>query len=113
VVVNRITRRTGLSHNSEEHHVLQDEPGIGDLSKVLTTTFSAASHIFSTFASDKPLMLHKLCTNKPDSQCATFCQGRVGIMRSELGATMKTGKNKYGEVTSDNGRSIQGNDAAT
>jgi hypothetical protein len=80
-----------LSHNSEEHHVLQDEPGIGDLSKVLTTTFSAASHIFSTFASDKPLMLHKLCTNKPDSQCATFCQGIV-IMHSELGARIKLGK---------------------
>jgi hypothetical protein len=64
--------------------------GIGDLSKVLTTTFSAASHIFSTFASDKPLMLHKLCTNEPDSQCATFCQGRVVTMRSELGATMTT-----------------------
>jgi hypothetical protein len=57
---------------------------IGNLSKVLTTTFSAASHIFSTFASDKPLMLHKLYTNKLDLQCATFCQGRIITMRSEL-----------------------------
>jgi len=34
--------------------------GIGDLSKVLTTTFSVASHIFSTFdALDVAQTLHK------------------------------------------------------